>query len=99
MSFAFAEICTAVQCFYPVFLPEEEEPGQKRAGESDLPPISEDNCESALVGQSPGMAVAAHFRCRNCCLGRGAQGRKQDLSNSLNVVALNPSVGHLHLKC
>ena len=50
------------------------------------------------AGQSSGMAVAAHFRCRNWCLEHGTQGRKQGLSNSLKTMALNPSAGYFYLK-
>lgn len=51
------------------------------------------------TGQSSGVVVAAHFRCRNWYLVPGTQGRKQGLSNSLKIMALNPSESYFYLRC
>ena len=76
---------------YPVYLLKKEEPGQKNSGQSCFSEVT--------TGQSSGVVVVAHFRCRNQYLEHGTQARKQDLSNLLEITALNPSAGYLYLKC
>ena len=80
---------------YPVFLLKKEEPGQETGeNNSGQPCLSE-----VTAGQSSGVVVVTHLRCRNQYLEHRTQARKQDLSNLWKVTALNPSVGYLYLKC
>lgn len=89
MCLAFAENSTAFLCFYLGFLPYGEESGQETE-ERGSALLLRGPCKSPLVGQNSGMVVSAHFRCRNWYLERGTEGRKQDLSNSLKIMALHP---------
>ena len=77
---------------YPVYLLKKEEPGQEPGQKS-----SGQSCFSEVTtGQSSGVVVVTHFRCRNQYLEHGTQARKQDLSHLLEITALNPSAGYLY---
>lgn len=97
MCLAAAENSTAFPCFNSGFSLKGEEPGQETE-ERGSALLLRGHCNSALVGQNSGVVVSARFRCRNWYLEHGTQGRKQDLSNSLKMMALNPIGGYFYLK-